>query len=294
MEKFASARLLLGVAAAAAISALPAQAAAQSITPITLSSASLAKSEAILGGSRSRLAEILAQQQGVSLPAAAPLRPASLRRPSPLSAIVRTRDLVSPAVTSGRPDLFGSVALEVNRTPLDRRWRKVEQARLGGSAAAYARSLRELDRVGQVEAVNRYVNGRVRFADDSRQYGRADFWSAAADTLRRGRGDCEDYAIAKLQMLRAAGFADRDLYLVVVKDLVRRSDHAVLVVRTSGRMLMLDNGTDVVSDADTVSDYRPVLTFAANGTWTHGYRRSLAPVRIAQARVEPLAPSAAK
>ena len=38
--------------------------------------------------------------------------------------------------------------------------------------------------------------------------------------MRRGRGDCEDYAIAKLQMLRAAGFEDRDLYLVIAKDLI--------------------------------------------------------------------------
>ena len=292
MEKRLSARLFIGLAAAAAIGFTPVPAIAQSLAPAALSSASLAKTEAILGGSRSRLAEILAQQQGVSLPSAAPLRPASLRRPSPFTAVVRDYEQASPGVASGRPDVFGSVALAVSRTPLDRRWRKVEQARLGGVSAAYARSLRRLDAVERVEAINRYVNRRVRFVDDSRQYGRADLWTAAAATLSRGRGDCEDYAIAKLQMLRAAGFADRDLYLVVVKDLARRSDHAVLVVRTSDRMLMLDNGTDVVADTETVTDYRPVLTFAANGTWTHGYRRASPSVRVAQAQIKPLAPSA--
>lgn len=290
MEKRAHTLLFLGLAAAAAIGFTPAAANAQALAPAAMSSVSFAKSEAILGGSRSRLAEILAQQKGVSLPAAT-LRPASLRRPSQLQELVReyrptARPAVSPAIASGRPDLFGSVALSVGRTPLDRRWRKVEQARVGGASAAYARSLRGLGAVEQVEAVNRYVNGRVRFVDDSRQHGRADLWSAAADTLSRGRGDCEDYAIAKLQMLRAAGFADRDLYLVVVKDLVRRADHAVLVVRTSGKMLMLDNGTDVVADAETVTDYRPVLTFAANGAWTHGYRRASPPVRVAQASID--------
>ena len=95
-----------------------------------------------------------------------------------------------------------------------------------------------------VEAVNRYVNRRVRFTDDEQQFGRSDVWEAANETLRSGRGDCEDYAIAKLQMLRRAGLADRNLYLVIVKDLVRRADHAVLVVRAAGRMLVLDNGTD--------------------------------------------------
>lgn len=291
MEKRLHARLCLPIAAAAAVFT-PATAAAQSLAPAALSSVSLAKSDAILGGSRSRLAEILAQQTGVSLPSPAPLRPASLRRHSPFAALLRGPHQLSPAVASGRPDVFGSVALSVDRTPLDRRWRKVERARLGGVAAAYARSLRTLDPLDRIEAVNRYVNRNVRFVDDSRQYGRADHWTAAATTLSRGRGDCEDYAIAKLQMLRSAGFADRDLYMVVVKDLARRADHAVLVVRTSKRMLMLDNGTDVVADTEAVSDYRPVLTFAASGTWTHGYRRESPPVRIAQADFKPLAPAA--
>jgi predicted transglutaminase-like cysteine proteinase len=113
-------------------------------------------------------------------------------------------------------------------------------------------------------------------------------WSVAGETLRRGRGDCEDYAIAKLQMLRHAGFADRDLYLVVVKDLVRRSDHAVLVVRAEGRMLLLDNGTDRIADAASAQDYRPVLSFAAGHVWTHGYQRSQPPVTIAEATPAPV------
>ena len=84
-----------------------------------------------------------------------------------------------------------------------------------------------------------------------------------------------------MQMLRAAGFADRDLYLVVLRDLVRRSDHAVLVARASGRMVVLDNGTDELLDTDRVKDYRPILTFASYGEWTHGYRVTQAPVELA-------------
>ena len=47
----------------------------------------------------------------------------------------------------------------------------------------------------------------------------------------------------------APGFADRDLYLVIVRDLVRRADHAVLVARAEGRMFVLDNGTDNLLDS---------------------------------------------
>ena len=79
-------------------------------------------------------------------------------------------------------------------------------------------------------------------------------------------------------------FADRDLYLVIAKDLVRRADHALLVVRAEGRMLVLDNGTDTILDAEDASDYRPVLTFSATGAWTHGYRRMMPPMVDARRR----------
>lgn len=277
--------------AAGAFALLPAPAIGQTAQSFGVSAMSVAKSEAILGGAPSRLAAILAEQQG--LPAPKPLQPAALSAPRASMATLAQAPLVSAGVTSGRPDVFGSVALSVGRTPLDRRWRKVANSRVRGPAAAFAASLRDSDELARVETVNRYVNGKVAFAEDSQQYRRPDHWVAASDTLRRGRGDCEDYAIAKLQLLRAAGVSDRDLYLVVVKDLVRRADHAILVVRAAGRMLVLDNGTDIIADTETVRDYRPVLTFAATGAWTHGYRRAAAPMTIAAASVAPLSPSAA-
>jgi predicted transglutaminase-like cysteine proteinase len=291
-------RLSLLAATASALLAAPTIASAQAL-PAGLSSVGLAKSEAILGGAPSALAAILARQSGYAAPVVAQpatMAPASYRL-APTPAVLRTgAALYTPAVLSGRPDVFGSVAVTIGATKLDSRWRKVERAPVHGAAAGYAASLRDRDAVARADAINRYVNHRVRFVDDSRQYGQTDLWSSAAETLRRGKGDCEDYAIAKMQMLRAAGIADRDLYLVILKDLVRRADHAVLVVRAGGRMLLLDNGTDVISDTETVRDYRPVLTFNSSGTWTHGYRRSVAPLNVASAvsaaSATSLAPSA--
>lgn len=247
-----------------------------------------AKAQAILGAP-SRLSAILAEQQG--LPVLQPIADASLVA----SASTVMRDTRRPAPSAGhdRPDVFGSVALSVRRTPLDRRWRRVAHVRVGGAAAAFARSLRGRVAVDRVDAVNRYVNARVRFVDDASQYGREDMWAAASDTLRRGRGDCEDSAIAKLQLLRAAGLADDDLYLVIAKDLIRRADHALLVVRAGGRMMVLDNSTDRLLDADDASDYRPMLTFSTRRAWTHGYRTPLAPTIFAAAELGPLAPALA-
>ena len=172
--------------------------------------------------------------------------------------------------------MFGSVALSVGRTPLDKRWRNAANRRIRGAAAVFAASLRERPELDRVMAINRYVNGHVRFVDDLTQYGRDDLWAAANDTLRRGRGDCEDFAIAKLQMLRVAGVPDRDLYLVIARDVVRRADHALLVVRAGGGMLVLDDDTNRIFDSDQVGNYRPLLTFSTNRAWTHGYRRMVA------------------
>ena len=238
------------------------------------------KTDAILGAP-SALQAILAQQNAAQLPAVS-LQPRSYGTPAFLPAIAQLRPAVTDRGTSGRPDVFGSVALRVAHTPLDGKWHAVENSSVGASAARFAGALRGQDPLKRLEAVNWYINRRVRFVDDSRQFGRADVWSTAADTLRRGRGDCEDYAIAKMQMLRRAGIAERDLYLVIVKDLVRRADHAVLVARADGRMYVLDNGTDEVLDSESVSDYRPVLSFSAAGEWTHGYRVQ-PPVSIAAA-----------
>lgn len=279
------------LAAGLALGLTPAPASAQGLTGAAGSVSRFSKSEAILGGP-SALQAILAQQRAAPEPTPyggplSPLQPAAISAAPFTHAVVPIAAAVSEGVTSGRPDVFGSVALRVNHTPLDAKWRSVGRSNVGAQAARFVKRLKGKDPFERLEAVNWYVNRRVHFVEDSRQFGRADIWSSAADTLRRGQGDCEDYAIAKLQMLRRAGLAERDLYLVIVKDLVRRADHAVLVARAGGHLYVLDNGTDEVLDSETVSDYRPVLSFSASGEWTHGYRVNPAPVDIASAPRNP-------
>ena len=254
---------------------------------------SMSKTDAILGGTPSALAAITSQQGGRPLYSSFVV-PAG--RGIPMRPAVVTYD--RGPVSADRPDIFNSVALSIGRSPLDARWNKVSGAGVGGNAGAFAVSLRGEGVIAKLEAVNGYVNARVRFVDDRIQFGVADRWLPASETLARGRGDCEDFALAKRAMLRAAGVADKDLYLVVLKDLSRRADHAVLVVRAAGRFLVLDNGTSRIVDSSDVPDYKPVVTFTASRTYTHGYRREVvpatyasnsvrAPVVLAEARFEP-------
>ena len=278
------------LACAAAATILPTTALAQVLPASAGGSLSFSKSEAILGAP-SALAAILSQQHAAPA-ASATLRPASYSVPLAVPTFLRTGG-VSEGVFSGRPDVFGSVALRVSHTPLDARWHSVEHGRPSGAAGHFATALTSYSPVEQLKAVNHYVNRRVEFEDDQRHFGKPDVWSSANETFRSGRGDCEDYAIAKYQMLRTAGFSDRDLYLVIVRDLVRRADHAVLVARAAGHMFVLDNGSDEVLDSETISDYRPVLTFASSGEWTHGYRLQNAPVNIASNQQAPITLAAA-
>jgi predicted transglutaminase-like cysteine proteinase len=260
---------LAGLALLAATSPASAQ-----VRPFAVSD----KSEAILGAP-SALAAIMAAQSGsASVASALPLTNAVLR-PAPLLTPAPFVPQAAPVVGASldRPDVFNSVAMPIARSPLDQRWGRVGSATVHGKAARFAASLRGHDERARIDAVNRFVNARVAFVDDSREYGVADRWSAASDTLARGRGDSQEYAIAKLALLRRAGFADRDLYFVVLKDLARRADHAVLVVRTGGRFLVLDNGTDQLTDSAAIRDYRPILTFSAGQRFAHGYRRSATP-----------------
>lgn len=264
----------LGVAIAMASTAVPATA------QVVPAYASFSKTDAILGGAPSALAAIMAQQSRGAAPAAG-----LISAPAPASRGPMFRTAVAPLtpapIALDRPDVFGSVALSVSRTSLDRSWSRVSRGAIGTRAAAYASAVTSLSPLDRLDAVNRFVNQRVAFVNDIRQYGVSDKWTAAGETLRRGRGDCEDFAIAKLQILRRAGFADKDLYLVVLRDLARRADHAVLVVRAEGRMLVLDNGTSRIVDSAAIADYRPILTFSGSRAWTHGYRRESPPVVLA-------------
>ena len=277
MANCVSSQGIFGVLAALSIAALPTTAHAAG------TSLGWSKSDAILGAP-SALQAILSQQ-GAIRTISRPVQPAAYSIPRAIPAAIRPA-AVAEGVTSGRPDVFGSVALRVGHTPLDARWQRVEHSPVRGAAARFGDSIADLSDREKLEAVNSYVNRRVRFTDDYSRFGRADVWEAASETLRSGRGDCEDYAIAKMQLLRRAGITDRDLYLTIVKDLVRRADHAVLVVRADDHMYVLDNGTDQLLDSETIADYRPVLTFAATGTWTHGYRIQK-PVTYASADINP-------
>jgi len=103
----------------------------------------------------------------------------------------------------------------------------------------------------RIGTINRDINLAIRPMSDLAQWGVEDRWSAPLDTFTTGRGDCEDYAIAKYVALLAAGVDAADLRLVIVRDVASGEDHAVAAVRNDAGWLILDNRfLTLVGDAD--------------------------------------------
>ena len=100
------------------------------------------------------------------------------------------------------------------------------------------RSLTGRARVG---VINRAVNLAIVPTSDWSQWGVADHWSTPLETFTTGRGDCEDYAIAKYVALRATGIAEDDVKLIVVSDIATAEDRVVVSVRLEDGWVILDN-----------------------------------------------------
>ncbi|WP_076860666.1 transglutaminase-like cysteine peptidase [Bradyrhizobium mercantei] len=124
----------------------------------------------------------------------------------------------------------------------------------------------------RLNEANRAVNQAVRYVSDFAQHGEADRWTAPLATFATGKGDCEDYAIAKYIALSEAGFAREDLRLVLGRDRAIRQDHAVLAARLDGHWLILDSRRSDLIDDGELDNFTPM--FAIND---HGVQLFAAP-----------------
>ena len=258
------------------------------------------KMTAILGGEMSALEMMRAQQANPSpkvaaaaapgtTPTIAALNPAAggVRQPiaiSCLSASARTPDTIAEPVqavqfkelvhTPGRiapnDDFLVSKRVRIGRTHFDRQWRRVRGESLHRTLKKEFGKSMPLG-VDAISRVNRWVNSEIEYVEDRDLFKKADYWAGAKRTLRLGKGDCEDYALTKMQLLAAAGIPRSDMYLTIARDKVRNADHALLVVKFEERYFVLDNATDELLDGASSHDYAPVLSFSGRSAWLHGY-----------------------
>ena len=86
----------------------------------------------------------------------------------------------------------------------------------------------------RIGIINRAINLAIEPMSDMAQWGVPDRWSPPLETFTTGRGDCEDYAIAKYVALTAAGVPAQDVKLIIVRNTAANEDHAVIAVRDGG------------------------------------------------------------
>lgn len=118
----------------------------------------------------------------------------------------------------------------------------------------------------RIEAVNSWVNARIRWRDDRAASGKADRWATPAQALK-GIGDCEDYALLKYESLRALGLDESRLRIVIVQDTRKGIGHAVLAVHSQAGILILDNQSSRVRRHDQIAHYAPVYSINQAGRW---------------------------
>jgi predicted transglutaminase-like cysteine proteinase len=130
--------------------------------------------------------------------------------------------------------------------------------------AAFIETARVKEGRARLGEINRAINLAIRYESDIAQHGAADAWASPLATLSSGRGDCEDYAIAKYLALRELGVPPGDVRVVIVRDTKLRRDHAVVAARLEDRWVVLDNRTLVLVDDHNTRDYVAVTAFGSN------------------------------
>jgi predicted transglutaminase-like cysteine proteinase len=126
----------------------------------------------------------------------------------------------------------------------------------------------------RLRVVNEFFNRRVQFRDDAQVWGQVDYWASPLETLNKGQGDCEDFAIAKYFSLVAVGVPTSMLRLVYVRAQLGgpggpTQAHMVLAyyASPSAEPLILDNLIGDVRPASRRPDLTPVFSFNSNGLW---------------------------
>ncbi|WP_341675618.1 transglutaminase-like cysteine peptidase [Niveibacterium sp. SC-1] len=157
--------------------------------------------------------------------------------------------------------------------------------RYGAGGAAAVREWRALvaglpgrAEAQQLRSVNDFFNRRIRFADDQEIWNQADYWATPIETLGRGAGDCEDFALAKYFSLREAGVDAAKLRLIYVRARIGGPEssitqaHMVLgyYATPDGEPEVLDNLIGEIRPASRRPDLTPVFSFNSEGVYASG------------------------
>lgn len=158
------------------------------------------------------------------------------------------------------------------------------RATVGRKMQSMLENLKGADEIVKVNTVNAFFDEELTYQTDIALWHEKDYWASPLETLGKGRGDCEDYAIIKYFMLRYLGIDESQLRLVYVKARIGgpRSKitqaHMVLsyYLPKQNDPLILDSLLADVVPASQRTDLLPVFSFNTEGLWAKGSTESVA------------------
>lgn len=172
-------------------------------------------------------------------------------------------------------------SLKVAAVDFDRMQSVISQ-RFGSAAVASLRDWQKLlqesadqPEPARLKQVNDFFNRRIKFGEDQAIWGRSDYWATPVETLGRGAGDCEDFAIAKYFTLLLLSIPDEKLRLIYVQARLggvnssMTQAHMVLAFypAPNAEPLILDNLINDLQPASRRPDLQPVFSFNSQGLW---------------------------
>ena len=152
------------------------------------------------------------------------------------------------------------------------------------------KTAREKGFLEKLDGINRGVNGLIAYKRDKAVYGSLDHWAKPAEILKRGAGDCEDFAILKMAALLDAGIPAQSMSLVVLQDSQKGVFHAVLSVSTGSGTFILDNVRNNVVKDTSLPSYVPLYSFSTDRAWIHGSKAGSAQVAETKGGFASIAP----
>lgn len=139
-------------------------------------------------------------------------------------------------------------------------------------------AMREEDEEQRLLRANDFINDRIRWVRDTEAWGVEDHWATPLETMGKGMGDCEDFAIFKYATLLLAGIDVNKLRITYVKarmggpDSDTHAAHMVLAYYPApeAEPLILDNLVTEILPASRRTDLTPVYGFNSRGLWVGG------------------------
>ena len=171
------------------------------------------------------------------------------------------------------------VAFSVQAVDTDRIVKSAQK--YGPTGVANAKALQQMmaslagkDDATRIKAVNDFYNQRLAYMEDIDNWGQVDYWASPLESLGKGAGDCEDYAIGKYFTLTSMGKPHAKLRMVYVRASIAGAPngfvaHMVLAYypKPDAEPLVLDNLKPEIHPAGERPDLAPVFSFNAEGLW---------------------------